>query len=146
MFNSSVDKHHVGQFGSRHCRATSRAVSARVMVTSAPKNELVPKHEKSPRFNKPGTFRLFYRDALPQPDHTCFTRLSIRRVYDRLATGSAGFTKISVYFLCKVCYTIISVRRDGQTRADIERKYAICRGQNDHLPDDSGSKGVALAA
>ena len=58
----------------------------------------------------------------------------------------AAFTKISVYFLCKVCYTMVSVRRDGQTRADIERKYAICCGQKDHLPDDSGSKGVALAA
>ena len=30
VFYSSFDKHHVGQFGSRHCRATGRAVSARL--------------------------------------------------------------------------------------------------------------------
>ena len=56
------------------------------------------------------------------------------------------FIKISVYFLCKVCYTVISVRRDGQTRAEKKRNTRAFCGQRDHLPDDSGSKGMALAA
>ena len=82
----------------------------------------------------------------PRPDHTCFTRLSISRMYDSLAPGPAGFTKNLVYFLCKVCYTVISVRRDGQTRAEKKRNTRAFCGQRDHLPDDSGSKGMALAA
>ena len=63
-----------------------------------------------------------------------------------LAPGPAGFTKNLVYFLCKVCYTVISVRRDGQTRAEKKRNTRAFCGQRDHLPDDSGSKGMALAA
>ena len=82
----------------------------------------------------------------PRSDHTCFTRLSISRTYDSLAPGPAGFTKNLVYFLCKVCYTVISVRRDGQTRAEKKRNTRAFCGQRDHLPDDSGSKGMALAA
>ena len=63
-----------------------------------------------------------------------------------LSPRPAGFTKNSVYFLCKVCYTIISVRRDGQTRAEKTEKRNRNAGRYDHLPDDTGSKGMALAA
>ena len=42
---------------------------------------------------------------------------------ERIGSGPCpAFIKNSVYFLCKVCYTIISVRRDGQTRAERNRK------------------------
>ena len=37
--------------------------------------------------------------------------------------------KNSVYFLCKVCYTNTSVRRDGQTRADEKEKTQTFCGQ-----------------
>ena len=35
------------------------------------------------------------------------------------------FIKISVYFLCKLCYTIVSVRRGWADPGRIERKYAF---------------------
>ena len=41
-----------------------------------------------------------------------------------LAPRPAWFTKNSVYFLCKLCYTVISVYRTGQFRANQKKKYA----------------------
>ena len=82
--------------------------------------------------------------ARPYVFYSCNDKHNVRTACQRALP--AGFTKNSVYFLCKVCYTIISVRRDGQTRADEKEKTQTFCGQTDHLPDDTGSKGMALAA
>ena len=78
-----------------------------------------------------------------------FTRLPSSKTHQSrvwLRALPGGFIKKLVYFLCKVCFTVISVRRDGQTRAEKKRNTRAFCGQRDHLPDDSGSKGMALAA
>ena len=57
------------------------------------------------------------RPYVPQND--------LHRSPNSLSAGTARwFTKNSVYFLCKVCYTVISVYRTGQFRANQKKKYA----------------------
>ena len=56
VFYSSFDKHHVGQFGSRHCRATGRAVSARLTARKIHQARVCPQGlpAKIPRFRRTG--------------------------------------------------------------------------------------------
>ena len=53
---------------------------------------------------------------------------NVRTVCQR-ALPAGLLIKNSVYFLCKVCYTNTSVRRDGQTRADEKEKTQTFCGQ-----------------
>ena len=63
----------------------------------------------------------------PNPHHArpCVPQNDLHRSPNSLSAGTARwFTKNSVYFLCKVCYTVISVYRTGQFRANQKKKYA----------------------
>ena len=92
-------------------------------------------------------FRGAYQEiATPSARNDSCSRWQVLLFGPGIGPTWAAFIKNLVYFLCKVCYNTSSVRRDGLTRAKNKEKYAICCGQKDHLPDDSGSKGMALAA
>ena len=43
--------------------------------------------KKAPVSEETGAFHIAYRDAPPQPDHTCFTRVTISKICDSLAVG-----------------------------------------------------------
>ena len=95
------------------------------------------------------TVRIPYAERKLATGRAVSARLTARKIHQSrvwLRALPGGFIKNLVYFLCKVCYTVISVRRDGQTRAEKKRNTRAFCGQRDHLPDDSGSKGMALAA
>ena len=61
---------------------------------------------------------------IPRRSPTPRTTPDSHRTDYSLAPRPAWFTKNSVYFLCKLCYTVFSVRRTGQFRAKEKEKYA----------------------